>query len=882
VADVTSAPTFTVAAGLPGPGSTSSAPSRPSDGGRFLPGQIVGERYRVIGLLGRGGMGEVYRADDLKLGQPVALKFLPEEFSRDEERLERFFNEVRTARQVTHPNVCRVHDLGEVGGQHFLSMEYVDGEDLRTLLRRIGRVPRDKAVQMGRQLCAGLAAAHDEGILHRDLKPANIMIDGRGRVRITDFGLAGLAETIEGGEIRAGTPAYQAPEQLAGQAVSRASDIYALGLVLYELFTGKPPFEASSAVEMLEMQSGTSRPSMTSLVEGLEDSIERIVQRCLEPDPDSRPPSALAVSAALPGGDPLAAALAAGETPSPEMVINADVEGALRWQVALALLVVILAGIGAEFGFRSRHSDLARVGLPKSPAELRFLARQVLDEVGHVAPQVDTAWGLGDSGYREWVEENDESPDRWDDLESVRPHIKQFWMRTSPESMVGQGWNLPVTPSKPALGQRGMSLVVLDAEGRLVELRIVPSEFVGESAAHEIDWQPLLDRAGLDSLALTDAPSRARPLLGCEQRVAWRADLERPMSRSLHVEACASAGSVVYFEVFAPWDPGYQVLTARLPEEAAVDDEESQTGSFAFVNVMQLTLLSVTLIGGLLLARRNIRLGRADRVGAFRLAVVLFVAQLVGELVRVNHIVSFHEIGMVFEAAAHMLLITMIAWAFYLGIEPFVRRLWPNGIITWRRILEGRIRDPLVGRDLLIGGAVAQIVILSRLRNAFEIPPPLFDGGPLEAISGISDALGVLLQSLSGHLVAALLITTLIVVARILLRKDWITWLVLTSFIATMMTLVFEIPPAELLGAVPFIVLIQGSFIFLVIRFGLAAVVGWQFWASMDDFVRVLDPSSWYFGYALFYLVVLIAPALYAFWISLGSRRLLRGDLLDV
>ena len=188
---------------------------------RFLPGAMLEGRYRVVGLIGKGGMGEVYRADDLKLGQPVALKFLPEALEQREGRLERFLGEVRVARQVSHPNVCRVYDVGVVDGQHYLSMEYVDGEDLASLLRRIGRLPGDKAVEIARQICAGLAAAHARGIVHRDLKPANVMIDGRGHVRITDFGLAGLAEGFHGAEIRAGTPDYMAPEQLAGQGGHR-------------------------------------------------------------------------------------------------------------------------------------------------------------------------------------------------------------------------------------------------------------------------------------------------------------------------------------------------------------------------------------------------------------------------------------------------------------------------------------------------------------------------------------------------------------------------------------------------------------------------------------------------------------------------------------
>jgi serine/threonine-protein kinase len=257
-------------------------------------------------------MGEVYRADDLTLGQTVALKFLPPHLSGDSDLLARFRKEVAVARRVSHPNVCRVHDLAEGDNQPFLTMEYVDGEDLASLLRRIGRVPEDKATTIARELCWGLAAVHEQGLLYRDLKPANVMLDGRGKVRLTDFGLAAAAEDLSVAEVRSGTPAYMAPEQLAGNEVTTRSDLFALGLVLYELFTGKKAFTG------IDRDTPPSTPS--SHISGLHPAVERIILRCLERDPRDRPASALAVAAALPGGVPRTA----GEPLSTRMGAGAD------------------------------------------------------------------------------------------------------------------------------------------------------------------------------------------------------------------------------------------------------------------------------------------------------------------------------------------------------------------------------------------------------------------------------------------------------------------------------------------------------------------------------------------------------------------------------
>src|SRR5579864_4073622 len=380
----------------PASGSSSRPPSSAEyllNEGRFLPGRLVASRYRIIALLGRGGMGEVYRADDLTLGQAVALKFLPDEAARNEGLLERFRNEVRMARRVSHPNVCRVYDVGEVDGQTFFTMEYIDGEDLASLLRRIGRLPPDKALDIARELCAGLAAAHTKGVLHRDLKPANIMLDGRGQVVITDFGLAGVADDIRGPEVRSGTPAYMSPEQLEGREVTMLSDIYALGLVLYEIFTGKRPFAEKAAGILHGHDDRTpSRPS--SVVKDLDPIVEKVILRCLETEPSSRPANALAVSAALPGGDPLAAALAAGETPSPQMVAASGEKAGFRPPVAIACLATVVIGLAIGASLTIHYGALEKMHLDQTPEVLAHRAREIVAAAGYAQKPADSAFSF--------------------------------------------------------------------------------------------------------------------------------------------------------------------------------------------------------------------------------------------------------------------------------------------------------------------------------------------------------------------------------------------------------------------------------------------------------------------------------------------------------
>jgi tetratricopeptide (TPR) repeat protein/predicted Ser/Thr protein kinase len=243
----------------------------------------------MVARIGRGGMGEVWRADDLVLNTPIALKFV--DSATDAER-ERILKEVRLARQITHPSVCRVFDVGEADGKIFFSMELIEGEDLATLLRHAGRLPAERVLEIAQQLSAGLAAAHAQGVLHRDLKPANVLVDDSGAVRITDFGIA-TARNDVGQHTLVGTPAYMAPEQIPGGAlVSEKTDIYALGLILHELVVGQRPFPDS-------MRPSGPPERLTTLVPDVDVRLSRVVKRALKVDPRERPDSAAAIAAAL-------------------------------------------------------------------------------------------------------------------------------------------------------------------------------------------------------------------------------------------------------------------------------------------------------------------------------------------------------------------------------------------------------------------------------------------------------------------------------------------------------------------------------------------------------------------------------------------------------
>lgn len=272
----------------------------------------LGQRYEILAEAGHGSMGNVYKARDRETGETVALKLLKPEIASDQAMMDRFKNELLYARKITHKNVCRVYEFNRVGGVAYTSMEFVEGESLRSALNRFGALSQKKATDLALQICSGLKEAHAQGIVHRDLKPENVMIDGSGNLKLMDFGIARSMEAVTrltGAMV--GTPAYMAPEQVSGSAVDYRTDIYSLGLMLYEMFTGKPAFSAENAIAVALKQMNQEPPRPSEIEPSVPLAVERAILKCLEKSPDKRFQNVAALESAL------QAHAQAGTNPSP-------------------------------------------------------------------------------------------------------------------------------------------------------------------------------------------------------------------------------------------------------------------------------------------------------------------------------------------------------------------------------------------------------------------------------------------------------------------------------------------------------------------------------------------------------------------------------------
>jgi serine/threonine-protein kinase len=832
----------------------SSAPT--ADEGRFVPGTLLGGRYRIIGLLGRGGMGEVYRATDLMLGQSVALKFLPVEASSNPRLLERFHGEVRVARQVSHPNVCRVYDIGEIEGMPFISMEYVDGEDLAGLLTRIGRLPSDKALETARKLCAGLAAAHDRGVIHRDLKPQNIMMNKRGEVVIMDFGLAAIADQLTGVEVRNGTPAYMAPEQLKGSEVTAKSDIYSLGLVLYELFTGKKPYDAKNARQLLEMQEAVSLPSMTTTAADIDPMVEKAIRRCLDPDPAKRPANALSIAMALPGGDPLAAALAAGETPSPELVAASGHQQGMARRYAILALAAILVCLAADVVLQTRIVAAFQAPMDFPPEVLASKAREVAAAFGYPKKPADSAiWMTETDGYIAQLNKLPK-PHKWAEWLTAEPSAVAIY-RESPSLMIPDPYG-EISQNNPPPIQEGMVQVNINAAGKLRWFFARPKADA-PPMAEPVTPAAAFHAAGLDMAGFKETEPAFAPLGPSDELHSWKGAHPEIPNLDLTIEMATWKGRLTAFHVIDQWKNDAPAVVGN-----------STTGQV--LGILLLLTAAAGVLAAVLLARRNWKLGRIDRKGAFRIGAARALMGMIVWIGRVHAVPSSDMIVFAISTAAAALAWGAGFWLLYLALEPAVRAHWPHSIVTWNRLIAGRWTDAQVASHILIGAAVgATVWTAASLLD-------LFSGTGMGSLSGLDAAMGprpwmaARVDTLAGALLVGLLSFFALTGLRQLVKRDWVAAAIAAMFFTLTNSTKFTSANWQVKTAI--YLFLFSVLLWVLLRYGLVTIIAACFFIDTFDALGLgSDWKAWYAPAGIATLTLLAGIAIYTFWRSQGSSQ---------
>jgi serine/threonine-protein kinase len=667
-----------------------------------------------------------------------------------------------------------------------------------------------------------------------------------------------------------------APEQLAGGEVTPRSDIYALGLVLYELFTGRRALDGRNLAEIMARreQDGITQPS--TIVRDLDPAIERAIMRCLETEPARRPGSALAVAASLPGGDPLAAALAAGETPSPEMVAAAGKTSALKPLGAIAGLALALGLLVLSVVLADRMLVTSIVPLPKPPMLLVERAKQILLAAGHGRDAVDSAHAFMPANFLGYLETHPElnTPQR---LRSGEPATLHFWYRGSPIVMVPTGNQVRVSQTDPPMTVADMSMVVLDPEGRLVSMAVVPPQLdpppVSGPPPGPVDWKPLFDAAGLDIGTFTTVAPEWTPSHYADTRAAWTGPQPAIPDLQLRIEAGTYRGNPVYFLRAAAWTRPSRAATT-------IVEHSSVTWAAALTTIA----ISLMFVAAGLIARHNVRKGRGDRRGAFQLAAFVSVVAFFVWLLNAKHVANPNiEMGRFFEGQP--LWAAGLLGLLYLAVEPYVRRFWPTTVVSWSRLMARQWRDPLVGRDILFGVALGVLVHVLQLGSGVltqklgHVLPPAVPA--LDDLLGTRFVLAEMGDQVFNAVLNAIFCVFGMVLLKIMVRSEWaavgvaIVFFTFTSSRSMSGTGVFAINLATLVLFISIIVL-------TIQRLGLLATVV----LFLTDFVIAdaaitLDTSRWFFADSLLVLLVPVTMACYGFYASRGGEPLLGRRMLD-
>jgi hypothetical protein len=846
---------------------------------RFTPGQLINRRYSIVARIGEGAMGEVYRAEDKRLGGDVALKFLPAHAAADADSLKRLLIEAKLARQVTHPNVCRVFDIDEVDGQTFISMEFIDGETISSLLRRIGRLPEDKALHVAHQICAGLAWAHERGILHRDLKPANVMLDGAGEVRIADFGLSDFIDVASSDGRRAGTPAYMAPETLRGRGSSARSDIFSLGLVLYEVFTGKPVYRPVS-ISQLEAMHDLPIPPISTIVPGIDPLIDSAVMACLEREPALRPASVRNVIERLPGGNTLAAALRAGQTPSPRQVAAAGGDVPISGAHLAYLLAAMIAALAIALGVGKFSSLLERVPLRKSAQVLASTSEDIIERLGYSVQTPYRAYGFDFyDEYINLIKQKDESFARWDRLMLPRPSAIDFWYRQSPRPLTTQGPHQKVTFSDPAFEVGGMINIRLDPRGRLREFTYyTPAEsdaVTHSSSADAQAWESIFDLAGLGYEHFAPAPNERVPPVFADERFTWVGAYPDAPAEKIRVEAALLAGKPVAFRIV---ELNWVEASVFQPENASVWLKAGRG--------MNLLVESLATVAVVWLGLRNLRQRIGDKVGATRLSTYVFVTMFLGIWLSADHPKQFTgELLFIVRAIQLTVPTALWFWIAYIAIEPFARRIWPETLISWSRFIHGDILNPLCGIHAawgcVAGAACAALAYAHRLSASWiGYPPSLPWIDPERGVTPLQGplvAVGTLFDLMPYAAKFTMMLLVILLLTQLVIGKRWIA----ATVYATIQTVIWMLLRGDSPLSWLYVGAVASICTIVAVRAGfLGAAFGVLVFETLVVFAPTVQPGSFWMPTAMTAVLGVIALFIVCVASAVGAFRRPEGGLL--
>ncbi len=618
---------------------------------------------------------------------------------------------------------------------------------------------------------------------------------------------------------------------------------------------------------------GASTASADSTHPDLAPEVDRVIRRCLAEDPAKRPATALQVAAALPGGDPLAAALAAGETPSPDMVAAAGDKDSVSVRTAGVCLALILAGLAIAAVLGGKSNLLAKTPFPMPPAVLEQKAQEAIRSLGYSEPPTGRAYGfLYAEDYHRYAGQQEKPATYRAQLAKGQPPLIYFWYRQSPQYLEAgtiseNPFAMPsvISPNNPPQTHSGMVSLNIDPQGRLIEFSAVPPQ-VEEMAAppRAADWTALFTAAGLDMSRFTPAEPLWIPLVSFDARAAWTGAYPQAPGVPLRIEAASWRGRPVNFQMIGPWSKAARM---QPPRWTAGD-------SFASAFFVCLLILAA------FLAWRNVRLRKGDMRGAARLAGFVGLLHMLSWLCGASHVPTPHEFTSFIQGLTQAFAAAVRSWVFYVALEPYVRRRWPRILITWSRLLGGGVRDSLVGGHLLIGvaygvGLAIWSFIVDRQREG---------SGVLSTETNLD--LGSLLDArhmvyiLDNTVVASIFGSLLLLLFFFLLRTAFRrTWLTAAIFVVVFISIGFGHVGLFDWVSVP---LSAALLVFVLMRFGLLAlIVAFSVAGTLGNFPLTADLSTWYVGSSLFALASVLALTAYALYTALAGRPLFKAGFLD-